>query len=177
MLDCFGLRHHGHGGNGDVSPVHNGQRSSTKRVWGIDRNLARARTLGAPCCFRAGAGGSVLASAGAGYVIPGSLSGGSGLGAWFVRWPPSEPPKGRSKRARGRGEGSSLRPHVPGLARIAGLWPETHALRSTRGCSCSSWPNRVGAQPREPTTAVPRLHWRPLKGPLTVPGECCERCP
>jgi len=40
--DCLGLRHHGHGGNGDVSPVHNGQRSSTRRVWGIDHNLARA---------------------------------------------------------------------------------------------------------------------------------------
>jgi hypothetical protein len=24
MPDCLGLRHHGHGGNGDVSPVHNG---------------------------------------------------------------------------------------------------------------------------------------------------------
>src|SRR5829696_5254698 len=34
-----------------------------------------------PCGFSAGADGSVLASAGAGYTIPGSLIGGSGIGA------------------------------------------------------------------------------------------------
>jgi hypothetical protein len=41
--------------------------------------------------------------------------------------------------------------------------------RRTRGCSRSSWPNRVGAQPWRPTTAAPMVSGEHLNGWLTAP--------
>src|SRR4051794_9332338 len=106
--------------------------------------------FGAPCGFRAGAGGSVLASTGAGYAIPGSLIGGSGLEVVVCALATvgaAQRTIQASPRAR---RGCIIETSHSRSGSYSWAVARAHALRSGRGCSCSSWPNRVSAQPKEP---------------------------
>src|SRR4051794_36405997 len=136
-----------------------------------------ADVLRAPCGFRAGAGGSVLAFSGAGYAIPGSLIGGSGLGAVVCALATvgaAQRTIQASPRAR---RGFIIETSHSRSGSYSWAMAHTHALRSTRGCSCSSWPNRVSAQPREPDNGCIDPTPEPSYPRLTLPAGTVPGCP